>query len=73
MTDAQGAKIRGTYVKWAQGEKTRLQDVIEKKKGEVKAKEEEVAQAKGESQRLLLQLGAQIRLGPWNRSTCDGV
>lgn len=47
-TDGQGAKIRGTYVKWAQGEKTRLKDVIEKKKGEVKAKEEEVEQAKDE-------------------------
>ena len=44
----QGAKIRGTYVKWALGEKKRLEDELEQKKGEVSAKEAQVEQARGE-------------------------
>jgi protein kinase C substrate 80K-H len=50
VTDApQGAKIRGTYVKWAQSEKKRLLDEIERKKSEVRQKEQEVERAKSES------------------------
>ncbi|OCF38619.1 protein kinase C substrate 80K-H [Kwoniella heveanensis CBS 569] len=41
-----GAKIRGTYIKWAQGEKKRLEDELEKKHSEVKAKEAEVERAR---------------------------
>ncbi|WVF66594.1 hypothetical protein IAT40_001334 [Kwoniella sp. CBS 6097] len=41
-----GAKIRGTYIKWAQGEKKRLEDELEKKRGEVKSKEAEVEKAR---------------------------
>jgi len=48
LTWVQGAKIRSTYVKWAQGEKKRLEDELERKKGEVKGKEAEVQQARGE-------------------------
>lgn len=49
VTDTeQGAKIRGTYVKWAQGEKKRLLDEIERKKSEVGQKEDEVERAKSE-------------------------
>ncbi|WVQ94203.1 hypothetical protein IAU59_001281 [Kwoniella sp. CBS 9459] len=41
-----GSKIRGTYIKWAQGEKKRLEDELEKKRGEVKSKEAEVERAR---------------------------
>ncbi|WVR03133.1 hypothetical protein IAU60_000123 [Kwoniella sp. DSM 27419] len=40
-----GAKIRGTYIKWAQGEKKRLQDELVKKRGQVQAKQAEVDKA----------------------------
>ncbi|KAK4686760.1 protein kinase C substrate 80K-H, partial [Tremellales sp. Uapishka_1] len=41
-----GAKIRNSYIKWAQGEKTRLEEEIESKSAQVKEKEKEVAKAK---------------------------
>ncbi|WRT63265.1 uncharacterized protein IL334_000168 [Kwoniella shivajii] len=41
-----GAKIRGTYIKWAQGEKTRLEAELGQKKGQVEEKEKEVEKAK---------------------------
>ena len=43
----QGAKIRSTYVKWAQGEKKRVEEELERKRGEVAGKEAEVEQARG--------------------------
>lgn len=39
-------KIRSTYVKWAMTEKKRLEDELERKRGEVKGKEAEVEQAR---------------------------
>jgi hypothetical protein len=44
----QGAKIRGTYIKWAAGEKNRLEDELERKRGEVREKEGEVERARSE-------------------------
>jgi hypothetical protein len=44
----QGSKIRNTYIKWAQGEKTRLLNELTTKRGEVKSKEVEVQQLKGQ-------------------------
>ncbi|WVW81324.1 hypothetical protein I302_103315 [Kwoniella bestiolae CBS 10118] len=41
-----GSKVRGTYIKWAQGEKTRLESELESKKKEVKDKEQEVEKAR---------------------------
>ncbi|OXH18910.1 protein kinase C substrate 80K-H [Cryptococcus neoformans A1-35-8] len=41
-----GAKIRGTYIRWAQGEKKRLEEDLVRKRQELTAKEEEVAKAK---------------------------
>jgi protein kinase C substrate 80K-H len=48
MLIQQGAKIRGTYVKWALMEKKRIEDELENKKGEVKDKEAQVEQARGQ-------------------------
>jgi hypothetical protein len=44
----QGAKIRGTYVKWAAGEKKRLEDELNSKRSEVAEKERLVNEARGE-------------------------
>lgn len=44
----QGAKIRGTYVKWATGEKKRLEDELKTKRTEVTEKEKLVEEARGE-------------------------
>ncbi|WWC90142.1 uncharacterized protein L201_005075 [Kwoniella dendrophila CBS 6074] len=41
-----GSKIRGTYIKWAQGEKTRLESELEGKKKEVVEKEQETERAR---------------------------
>ena len=41
-----GAKIRSTYVKWALGEKKRLEEELEQKKRQVRGKETEVEQAR---------------------------
>lgn len=43
----QGAKIRGTYVKWAAGEKKRLEDELRTKRSEVAEKERLVNEARG--------------------------
>jgi hypothetical protein len=48
LTGKQGAKIRSTYVKWALGEKKRLEGELERKTGEVKGKEVELELARGE-------------------------
>lgn len=39
--------MRGTYIKWAQGEKKRLEEDLAKKRQELVTKEQEVAKAKG--------------------------
>ena len=44
----QGAKIRGTYVKWALGEKKRIEDDLKTKQAEVSSKERAVEEARGE-------------------------
>ncbi|WWC67263.1 uncharacterized protein I206_101171 [Kwoniella pini CBS 10737] len=41
-----GSKIRGTYIKWAQGEKNRIEADLEAKKKEVVEKEKEVERAR---------------------------
>ncbi|WWD22735.1 hypothetical protein CI109_107228 [Kwoniella shandongensis] len=41
-----GGKIRNSYIKWATGEKKRLEEELEKKKSEVKAREAEVEKAR---------------------------
>jgi hypothetical protein len=46
----QGAKIRGTYVKWVAGERKRLEDELEKKRAEVLEREVEVERARSECQ-----------------------
>lgn len=43
----QGAKIRGTYVKWALGEKKRIEDDLKTKQAEVSSKERAVEEARG--------------------------
>lgn len=45
---SEGAKIRGTYVKWAAGEKKRLEDELNSKRSEVAEKERLVNEARGE-------------------------
>jgi hypothetical protein len=46
--DSQGAKIRGTYAKWALGEKKRIEDDLKTKKAEVADKERSVEDARSE-------------------------
>lgn len=44
---SQGAKIRGTYVKWAAGEKKRVEEELKTKRSEVAEKERLVNEARG--------------------------
>nr|WVH01963.1 protein kinase C substrate protein [Naematelia aurantialba] len=47
-----GSKIRGTYVKWATGERARLQKEVEQKRKEVLVKEKEVQEARAALDRV---------------------
>ncbi|KAK8844712.1 hypothetical protein IAR55_006562 [Kwoniella newhampshirensis] len=51
-TKKTGSKIRNSYIKWATGEKKRLEDDLEKKKSEVKAKEADVEKARASLEKI---------------------